>query len=482
MSQNQKALFIIFGGTGDLAYRKLYPALYKLYINNYLQDNFAVIGTARREWSDDYYQEIVTNAIEDIKVSDQDAKDFASHFRYQSHNVNDTENYHTLRDLADTLDSKYAIEGNRVFYLSMSPNFFGTITSHLRAENLVTENGFNRVIIEKPFGTKLESSNALNNAILESFDEEQIYRIDHYLGKDMIQSLIALRFGNPLFKHLWNKEYISNMQVTLAEDIGVEDRGGYYEQSGALRDMGQNHILQIVSMLFMDEPTSYNSDAITTEKVQALKDLKLIDSHNLHEKFVRGQYATPPDAPDILAYLDENEVTEGSVVETFIAGMIESTNDKWENVPIYIRSGKRMRAKETRIDVVFKKEESSLFDVDELVENVLTIGIGPNEGLSFQLNTKLAGHAFEVEPVQLTHQAEEQTPDDYEKLILDALQGNKTSFVHWDEVAQSWKFVDAIREAWEKDSSDLMTYPANTNGPQEAFDLLEKNGHHWIWE
>lgn len=481
MSHNQKALFIIFGGTGDLAYRKLYPALYNLYKKDYLNHNFAVIGTARREWSDDYYQEIVANAIDDIKISDEDAEAFASHFRYQSHNVKDSNHYHTLLDLADKLDEEYGIEGNRVFYLSMSPSFFGTITSHLRQEKLVTENGFNRVIIEKPFGTKYKTSNELNNEILESFDEEQIYRIDHYLGKEMIQALISLRFGNPMFKHLWQSQFISNIQITLAEDIGVEDRGAYYEQSGALRDMGQNHILQIVSLLLMDEPQAYESDEITKEKVKALKNLKLLDNSNVRDKFVRGQYDTSPDEPDIYSYISENEVSKDSVVETFIAGKIESKNESWKDTPLYIRTGKRMKAKSTRIDIVFKNEETPLFDADKLVDNALTIYVGPEEGLSLELNNKQIGHAIAAEPIQLTYEVDTELPDDYEKLLLDALQGDKTSFVHWDEVAQSWKYIDAIREAWETDPSDLFKYPVNTNGPKEAFELLEKDGNHWIW-
>jgi len=482
MSQNQKALFIIFGGTGDLAYRKLYPALYELYTKNYLNDNFAIIGTARREWSDDYYQDVVMNAIDDIKTSDQEAQAFASHFRYQSHNVKDTEHYYKLRNLANDLDDEYGIEGNRVFYLSMSPRFFGTITSHLRQQELVTDSGYNRMIIEKPFGSDFDNSNELNNDILESFDEEQIYRIDHYLGKEMIQGLIALRFGNPLFKDIWNSQSISNIQITLAEEIGVEDRGAFYEQSGALRDMGQNHILQIVSMLLMDEPESYTADAITAAKVNALKDLKLLSEKEAQEKFVRGQYSKANEDPDILAYIAENEVAEDSDVETFIAGKVESTNEKWQDVPLYIRSGKRMKDKSTRIDVVFKTEQSPLFDSDELTNNILTIHIGLNEGLSLQLNHKHIGHAFEAKPVQLNYAQKDEAPGDYEKLLLDALQGDKTNFVHWDEVAASWKYIDAIRDAWADDASDLALYPANTNGPKEAFDLVKADGHYWVWK
>ena len=481
MSHNQKALFIIFGGTGDLAYRKLYPALYKLYANNYLNDHFAVIGTARREWTDDYYQNIILDSIDSIKTSDEDAAAFASHFRYQSHNVNDTENYHTLKELADQLDDEYQIDGNRIFYLSMSPNLFGTIASHLRGQNLVTENGYNRLIIEKPFGTNFNDSNHLNNEILQSFDEEQIYRIDHYLGKDMIQSLLPLKFANPAFKHLWNKDFISNMQVTRAEDIGVEDRGGYYETSGALRDMVQNHILQIVSFLFMDEPASLQSDAIAIEKVKALKSLQMITPENINEKFVRGQYAISEDELRVVDYLSELNVEADSTTETFVAGKVESSNEKWSGVPIYIRTGKRMKDKETRVDIVFKNDSSNLYTSDELSENILSIHIGSNQGVSLQINNKVVGHTFDIVPTTLDYKVNELTPDDYEKLLLNALQGNKSSFVYWEEVAYSWKYIDEIRKAWDADSSNLLLYPANSNGPKEAFDLLEKDGHYWVW-
>ncbi|HLR89006.1 MAG TPA: glucose-6-phosphate dehydrogenase [Atopostipes sp.] len=482
MSQNQKALFIIFGGTGDLAYRKLYPALYRLYKKNYLNNNFAVIGTARRKWTDSYYQEVVYDSIKDIQASEEDAKKFASHFRYQSHNVNDTDNYISLLNLANQLDEEYNIEGNRVFYLSVSPSFFGTVSSHLRAQNLISETGFNRLIIEKPFGTDFDNSNALNNDILESFTEEQIYRIDHYLGKEMIQMLLALRFGNPLLKRIWNKDFISNIQVTLAEDIGVGERGAYYEQSGALRDMVQNHVLQIVSFLYMDEPESNDSEAIRKVKVEALKGLKNIDQNNVTPNFVRGQYTLSKNYPDVLDYISEHEVAPDSQVETFVAGKIESEHDKWTGVPVYIRTGKRMENKNTQIDIVFKDDDTAFFPADEVKTNVLSIHIGPREGLSLQLNNKKIGHDFDVEPVELTYEQSADAPEDYERLILSALAGEKTNFVHWDELAESWKYIDSIREAWKASDSPLYLYEVNTNGPKEAFELLEKDGNYWIWD
>lgn len=481
MSQNHKALFIIFGGTGDLAYRKLYPALYKLYKKNYINENFAVIGTARREWSDDYYQEVVYNSIEDIKESKEDALEFASHFRYQSHNVNDTENYVSLLKLSNQLDEEYGLDGNRVFYLSVSPSFFGTISSHLKAENLISENGFNRLIIEKPFGSDLENSNILNNHILESFTEDQIYRIDHYLGKEMIQTLLTLRFENPLIKQVWNKDHISNIQVTLAEDMGVEERGTYYEQSGALRDMVQNHVLQIVSFLLMAEPESYDSKAIRDAKVQALKDLKAINEDNIDEFYVRGQYTVSDKYPDISDYISEFEVSPDSNVETFVAGKIISENEQWKGVPLYIRTGKRMSAKNTQIDIVFKNEDTPLFSSENLNNNVLSIFVGPNEGLSFRLNNKKIGHDFEVHPIEMTYEQPNDVPEDYERLILSALEGEKTNFVHWNELSESWRYIDSIRKAWADKDSPLYLYEVNSNGPDEAFTLLKEAGHDWVW-
>src|SRR5690625_4889789 len=482
MTQNHKALFIIFGGTGDLAYRKLYPALYRLYKKNYLNENFAVIGTARRKWTDAYYEQVVYDAIADIKESDEDAKQFANHFYYQSHNVKDTDNYISLLNLAEHLDEKYAIEGNRIFYLSVSPSLFGEISSHLKAENLLSEDGFNRMIIEKPFGTDLENSESLNNEILKALTEEQIYRIDHYLGKEMIQNLLALRFANPLLKNIWNKNFISNMQITLADDIGVAERGAYYETSGALRDMVQNHVLQIVSFLLMDEPNSYDSEAIREVKVKALQDLKSINSTNVTENYVRGQYTTSDRYPEQVGYTDEHEVDPNSIVETFVAGKIESKNENWSGVPVYIRTGKRMKAKNTRIDIVFKESENAFLVDNETQSNVFSILIGPEQGLSLQLNNKSIGHEFEVEPVQLSYKQEDDAPEDYERLILSALSGEKTNFVHWDELAESWKYIDAIRQAWSESESPLHLYEVHTNGPEEASRLLEKEGHYWIWD
>ncbi|MDN6195294.1 MAG: glucose-6-phosphate dehydrogenase [Atopostipes suicloacalis] len=482
MAKNQKALTVIFGGSGDLAYRKLYPAIYKLYKEEYLNKNFAVIGTARRPWTDEYYREIITESIDDLKSSDEDAKEFASHFYYLSHNINDSQNYQELQTLSERLDDKYEIKGNRLFYFSVSPKLFGTIAYHLKEEGLTSTKGYQRLIIEKPFGTNLKESNTLNEKLLEAFKEEEIYRIDHYLGKEMVQAIPLLRFGNPLIKKIWNKDYLSNIQITLAEDIGVEDRGAYYEQSGAVRDMAQNHILQLVSLLLMNEPENFDSQCICKEKVRALKQLVPINEKNFNEHIVRAQYTKSEDFPELLDYRSENEVSADSEVETFIAAKIESKDEKWKEVPLYFRTGKRMRAKNTQIDLVFKKDLPLLFDNLNLSNNVLSIHIGPEEGISLKMNSKAAGMELEAEKINLEYKEDQNLPDDYERLLLNVLEANKTSFVHAEEVAESWKYIDSIRAAWKNSHHPLHFYPVMTNGPKEAIKLIEKDQHQWIWD
>lgn len=484
MSHKTNALFIIFGATGDLASKKLFPALYKLYTKGFLSENFSVIGTARREWSDDYFQEIVMDSIEDIATEEDKGKSFAEHFYYQSHNVKDTDHYKKLKQLADQLDDKYSIGGNRVFYLSMAPNLFGVITDHLKSEELVTEDGFNRVIIEKPFGYDYESSKELNDEIVNVFAADQLYRIDHYLGKEMVQNISALRFSNPLFSTIWNKDALSNIQITLSEDFGVQERGGYYDTNGALKDMVQNHILQIFSLLSMDAPKIFNSEEVLKEKVKALESIKSFDKSEVKNTIVRGQYVAPSSNSDLLSYRDEDKVDDNSTTETFVAGKIEVDDSRFEGVPFYYRTGKQLTQKTSRIDVVFKGDSKDLFDEEKASTNVLTINLDPAEGIKLSINQKETGHDMIIKSTQLTNneRSDSYVPEAYESLILDALNGNQTNFAQYEEVAASWKYVDSIENIWQDDHSDLVPYEIGTMGPKEADELLEKNGHHWIYK
>lgn len=489
------ALFTIFGGTGDLAKRKLYPSLFRLYRKGTLATHFAVIGTARREWSDEHYQEIIRETIADLNPTKEEALEFSSHFYYQSHNVNDSEHYDTLKKLSDTLNEKYQLQGNHLYYLAMAPQFFGTIVQHLKSQNILTENGFDRLVIEKPFGSDYQSAAQLNKEIRAVFPENDIFRIDHYLGKEMIQNISAIRFANNIFESQWNNRYIDNIQITFAESLGVEDRGGYYDHSGALKDMVQNHILQVVALLAMEPPVAFSETDIRAEKVKALQAIRLYSETEALENFVRGQYGSGNlDNTEFAAYRDEPNVNPNSQTETFVAGKFLIDNFRWSGVPFYIRTGKRLTEKGTRINIVFKQVPINVFKDDiekcqektDLPPNVLTIYIQPTEGFSLTLNGKEIGLGFTTTPVKLDyrHSAEttENSPEAYEKLLLDCLNGDGTNFSHWDEVAQSWRIVDIIRDAWDKTTVDFPNYSAATMGPQSAFDLLAKDNFTWTWQ
>lgn len=482
----QKALITIFGGTGDLANRKLYPSLYHLFSKGYLKKNFAVIGTARREWSTDFFRDKVKESIQDIATSSAEADEFASHFYYQSHDVTNKESYVSLKTLSDSLDQKYDLAGNRIFYLAMAPNFFGIIASRIKSEGFVDTKGFHRLIIEKPFGHDLESAKKLNDSLREAFHEDEIYRIDHYLGKEMIQNISVIRFANSIIESLWNNRYIDNIQVTLSETLGVEDRGRYYDESGALRDMVQNHILQIVSLLAMEPPIKLSTKEIRHEKVRALRSLRVYEGEEVLKNFIRGQYsAGHAFGKELKGYREEDNVNPESNTETFVAAKLLIDNFRWTGVPFYIRTGKRLAGKATQIAIRFKDVPMNLFSGDmALGGNVLVIHIQPNEGITLHLNVKKPGQGMETMPVNLNyaHSSPDgmNTPEAYEKLILDCLRGDATYFSHWDEVSLSWNFIDHVADVWKGTDTHFPNYKPGTMGPDEADELLTKDGFSWF--
>ena len=493
MSKEKIALFTIFGGTGDLAQRKLYPSLFKLYQKGYLQEHFAVIGTARRPWTNEHYHGVITDSLASLNADPAMVAKFADHFYYQSHDVTDAQHYVTLKKLSEKLDAQYGLQGNRIFYLAMAPNFFGTIAQHLRSENILTPNGFNRVIIEKPFGHDFESAKELNDQLTATFNEDQIYRIDHYLGKEMIQNISAIRFGNNIWESLWNNRYISNIQVTLSEKLGVEERAVYYDNSGALRDMVQNHILQILSLLTMDQPVEFTEKDIDVEKVKALRSLRPLKPEEVATNFVRGQYGADG---DVQAYRNEDKINPDSNTDSFVAGKIMIDNFRWSGVPFYVRTGKRLADKFTRIDVVFKRPIVNIFNHDDvranddadahLAPNVLTINVEPTEGVELQMNAKNVGQGFATTPVKLNFAhdsaATANSPEAYERLLHDALNGDATNFTHWKEVAYSWKFVDVIQKYWDEHTPDFPNYRPGSMGPTASDELLAKDGHEWVYK
>lgn len=487
IQQNISTLVVLFGATGDLANRKLYPSLYNLYKKGKLNDSFAVIGTARRNLTNEQFQTQVKESIRKTISSDSEAdiQSFISHFYYFSFDINNRERYIELNQLLQELDQKHQTQGNRLFYLAIAPRFFGTVASFIKSEGLKDTTGWKRLVIEKPFGQDLQSAQELNNQIRHSFEENEIYRIDHYLGKEMVQNIEVIRFGNMIFEPLWNNRYISNIQITSSETVGVEDRAGYYENAGALKDMVQNHMLQMVALIAMEPPIRLEPNEIRSEKIRALRSIRPLTKDEVPMHFVRAQYeqGTIYNMP-VTSYRNEEGVDPNSTTETFVAGKIMIDNFRWAGVPFYIRTGKRMGKKATRITVEFKDLPINLYTNQKKGKspNLLTIHIQPDEGMTLYLNGKQPGQE-EISPIGLDYcqncSTGINTPEAYERLIYDCMQGDATNFTHWDEVALSWAFVDPIANAWKGTKEYLHMYNAGSFGPKEADELLEKDGFKW---
>lgn len=481
--ENIPVIMVIFGGSGDLAHRKLYPALYNLYEQGLIHDNFAVIGTARRPWSHEYLRSQVSEAIHEThdEVDENEVKNFASHFYYQSHDVTNVEHYVTLKKLAQDLDEHYGAKGNRLFYMAMAPRFFGTIATHINDQHL-TGSGFNRIVVEKPFGRDLATAEELNKQITASFAEPDIFRIDHYLGKELIQNILPLRFSNWLFKNSWNADSIKNIQVTLAERLGVEARGGYYETSGALRDMVQNHIFQIITLLAMPEPESLKAEDIHKAKQKLLNSLIIPDDQEVKKHFVRGQYAG---SDTTFAYKKEPNVDENSTTETFAAGLVKFNEGPVAGVPIYFRTGKEFKEKKNRIDIVFKNCHSLY---GRMKHDVLTIEFDPISKITLTINgKKITGEGLRQFDLSYAFSKEEmaQVPDGYERLLHDVFVNDSTNFTHWAELKKYWQFIDAVEDSWAKENEAgkpiIAQYPPYKMGPKEANNIFESPTEHWIY-
>ena len=479
MDTEKSAIFIIFGGSGDLAHRKLYPSLFRLYKTGLLKDHFAVIGTARRPWSDDYFRGTVITSLEESFDDDKKImEEFAKHFFYQSHDVNDSEHYIALKNLAAKLDDQFEAGHNRVYYMAIAPRFFGTVAEHLNSEGLKTKDGYNRLVIEKPFGRDLDSACELNGNISKAFPEDDIYRIDHYLGKEMIQDIPNIRANNPKFEAALNNKYVSNIQVTLAESLGVEDRGGYYETAGVLRDMVQNHIMQIIGSIASDDPEAKDAGVIHKNKCDLFASLKNLTPEEVDKNFVRGQYDTD-ELGDEKAYRQEDKVAEDSQIETFTAGKVEFNSKRWSGVPFYVRSGKRMPNKASRIDIVFNEKVSELGIKPNTVLTLLIERTNDHSILINGIDYKESGQDF----IKFPEEPEfTKAREAYESLIIDILSGNRVHFTLWDELRSTWKYIDSIRERWDSQKADFPNYISGTMGPDSAEMLLERDGNSWIWD
>ncbi|WP_028977680.1 glucose-6-phosphate dehydrogenase [Sporolactobacillus terrae] len=481
-TSKEPVLIFLFGATGDLARRKLYSALYRLYKRD---QEFAVIGLARRAHTDETYRDLINDSLPSEVGQRQH---FLERFYYRRLDITRPENFATLKSFSDELNERYQLKGNRIFYLSLAPAYFAEAAKNLKKSGLSTTSGWKRLVIEKPFGHDLKSSKDLNESLLHAFSEEEIFRIDHYLGKEMVQNIEVLRFANPIFEAIWNRRYISNVQITLSETLGVGDRANYYDQTGALLDMVQNHIMQLLTLIAMEPPTQLETDDLRYEKVKVLKAIRPMNIHNIAEEIVRGQYTRgiSPKREKMRAYLNEDNVRSDSDTETFVASRFQIDNYRWQGVPFYVRTGKRMAEKATQIVIQFRKLPKNPYfhNVNHVGPNLLVIYISPDEGLSLKLNVKANGEAgSNTVPISLKFRnnelAMENMQDAYERLIADCIKGDSTNFTRWDEVLYSWGIIDSIVDSCKKRHVPIDYYEAGSMGPSTADELLEKHGHHW---
>ncbi len=481
---------VIFGATGDLARRKLLPALYNLAHEGALPERFNLVGVSRKEKERDDYRAECEEAIRSFSRRTPDADVLAGlleHVKYVPGTFDDENVYRELAFVLDRFDERAGEPLNRAFYLSTAPAFFPVIVEALGAQGLDDHAGAEvRVIIEKPFGTSLAEAVELNRNVLEVFDESQVFRIDHYLGKETVQNMLAFRFANGMFEPLWNRNYIDNIQITAAEDIGIGSRAGYYDHSGALRDLIQNHMLQLLCHVAMEPPVNFTAEEVRNEKVKVLQAIHTPGAADVPGMAVRAQYA-PGHAggEDVAGYLEEEGVRDGSITETFAALRLEVDNWRWAGVPFYLRAGKRLARKITEIAITLKPVPHLAFSAEGSLgirPNQLVLTLQPNEGVSLQLGAKIPGTRMIIRPVNMEFlygtSFLSQSPEAYERLIMDAMRGDPTLFTRNDEVEAQWEICDPIVSAWAATPGPLAQYQAGSHGPAEADEILVE-GHSW---
>lgn len=479
---------VIFGATGDLTRRKLIPALYQLALADQLPDRLHIIGFARRDWKAEKMREVMKAGLEEYSRSKTlDAKildKLLSCMHFVSSVFDDSKGY---KALAEILDDFGAV--NRLFYLATPPSEYKSIIKHIGQADLANcEMGWTRIVIEKPYGRDLESAEALDKTVHAVFDEEQVYRIDHYLGKETVQNILVFRFANGIFEPLWNRRYIDSVQITVAESVGVGTRAGYYESAGVLRDMFQNHILQLLTLTAMEAPTAFSADEVRDEKVKVLRALHPLQGEDVRTKTLRAQYAEGAiNGEKRVGYLDEEGVTKNSTTETFLAAQLEIDNWRWAGVPFYIRSGKSLASRSTEIAVQYKQVPLSLFGWKNMAgeaPNRLVLKIQPDEGITLSFGAKVPGPENHISEVKMDFSYEDTfgdgSPEAYERLLMDCMNGDATLFTRSDEVLAAWTYVSDILKAWDENPvSKLAEYPAGSWGPDEMTEFIEREGRQW---
>ncbi len=493
----QPCTLIIFGATGDLTHRKLLPALYNLAIEQPLPPQFTVVGVARRPFSDEQFRQQALDSINTFSrrrpVNPSVWDTFSKGLFYSQTEFDDATGYERLGQLLDRLDQERGTQGNRIFYLATPPSFYGDIGALLSTSGVAKrgagsgDGGWSRIVVEKPFGHDLASAEALNEQLNKGFSERQIYRIDHYLGKETVQNIMVLRFGNGIFEPIWNRRYIDHVQITVSEAIGIEGRSDYYEQAGAIRDMVQNHMMQVLTLTAMEPPVTFEADSVRDEKVKVLRAIPPLSQAEIATDTVRGQYGSGlVGGEQVPGYCEEKGVDPHSQTETFVAARLLIENWRWAGVPFYLRTGKRLTKRVTEVAIQFKRPPYLLFQgaaAKQMQPNVLSMRIQPNEGISLQVSAKAPGQEMRLRPVNLDFLYNSsfgvEPPEAYERLLLDAMLGDSTLFTRIDETQLAWKFVDTIVSDWKSTGTPLSHYEPGTWGPKEADMLIERDGKTW---
>jgi glucose-6-phosphate 1-dehydrogenase len=486
---------VLFGATGDLTHRKLMPALYKLAQGGNLPSEYAIVGFARRDWTDDDLRAEFEKSL--AKEAGAEFKEvwpqFASHIAFSPGTFDDAGSYAKLKETLEKLDKTHGTRGNRIFYLAVSPEFFPTIIAGLGKAGLIypgyQDSPWSRVVIEKPFGHDLESARALNREVADVLDERQVYRIDHYLGKETVQNILAFRFGNSIFEPIWDRSNVHSVQLTVAEEVGMAGgRGSYYDTAGTIRDMVQNHMMQLLCFVAMEPPVDLSADGVRNEKLKVLQALPQWGPKDVYKNVVRARYtAGSMHGEDVPGYLQEKGVKPDSTTDTYLAIRLELNNWRWAGVPFYLRTGKRLPKRATEIAIQFRRPPTELFNFESdghIGANQLVLRIQPNEGISLAFEAKIPGSRSRLQEVRMDFRYgtafAAPPPEAYERLLLDVMLGDPTLFTRTDEVESAWRFISQILDAWkEPDAPAPVEYPAGSWGPAEADELIGRDGFRW---
>lgn len=485
--QAPPCILVVFGASGDLTSRKLLPALARLAAQRQLPGNFAIVGVARTEMTDDDFRNHVAKAVPN---AGPEWHSLAKNCRYVAGDYADNNTFKKLDETLAEIDETMGTGGNRVYYLATIPGVFADVINQLGAHGLAKRSRpgpFCRIVIEKPYGRDFESAQALDQTVHSVFNESQVYRIDHYLGKETVQNVLALRFANAIFEPIWDRRYIDHLQITVAESDGVEHRGGFYETAGAMRDIVQNHLLQVLALTLMEPPATFDANGIRDEKVKALRAVDIMAPDDVAQNVVRAQYANGwVDGHQVPGYREEDDVDPNTHTETYVAMKLRVDNWRWAGVPIFARTGKRLPKRVTEVAMQFHSVPHLPFAQNQarnLGPNALVLRIQPDEGITLRFGAKVPGQAFRVRTVSMDFSYGaaflEETPDAYERLLLDAMVGDPTLFIRTDEVEQAWRIVKPIQEAWAEPSFPISRYEAGTWGPEEADRLLALSGKQW---